>query len=515
MQNYYLTTPIYYVNAAPHIGHAYTSISVDVLNRYLKQKSFLEGGRYETFFLTGTDEHGQKIQEAAAKAGEEPIIFCNQVSEKFKRLDSDLEIEYDYFIRTTDSKHKTGVAHFWRKLEENGWIYKDFYKGFYSVRDEAYYAESELINGRAPTGAEVEFRQEESYFFKLSKFSDILMNLYNEIPSLVFPKSRLNEVKSFVSLGLIDLSISRTNFSWGIPVPTNENHVIYVWLDALTNYLTALGYGSENMDKYKDFWENGIKRHFVGKDILRFHAVFWPAFLIAEKYKENEIDMQEVLEFFKDFTVVSHGWWENEGVKMSKSLGNAIDPYDLIEKFGVDRVRYFLMRDIPFGGDGDFSEERFIQTTNSDLANNIGNLTQRVMTFIYANCDAKIPPFNPSIDNGNFKFEENYEEKFDKHMKEFEFHKAIEVILSMARFANEYIDKKAPWTLKKEGKIDEMKNCLHVLALQIFKIFKLLYPIMPSAATKGISMFNKDIFDIENPKEGDSIKKPEIIFIRL
>jgi methionyl-tRNA synthetase len=480
---YYITTPIYYVNDAPHIGHAYTSIVADFYARKMRETS-------EVFFLTGTDEHGQKIEKSAKLKGKSPQQFCDEVSSKFKKMTEDFEISNDDFIRTTEQRHIKGVQEFWHKLEQNGWIYKGKYEGWYAIRDEAFYNEEELINGKAPTGAEVEWQSEESYFFKLSAFTEILLEIY-KTESFVFPTSRLNEVKSFVESGLKDLSISRTSFNWGIKVPNDEEHIIYVWLDALINYVTAL-----EGDLLNKFWQGeGKKIHFIGKDILRFHAIFWPAFLIAEKYKIGEINTSEILNFFKKFTIVSHGWWKNEGEKMSKSLGNAINPYDLTAKFGLDKVRYFMLRSLPFGGDGDFSEKQFIEITNADLANNIGNLTQRVMSFIYNNCNGVIPPYS-----GSYKPKWDTIKEFKTKIENFNFSGAIEEILTLARKCNEIVDKSAPWVLKKEGRIEEMQNILFELAQDIYTIYTMLSPIMPTSALKGIA-----IFAGKEPKSGNKI----------
>ena len=586
---YCITTPIYYVNDAPHIGHAYTSVASDVLARNFRLKG-------EVFFLTGTDEHGQKIEKAALLKGIEPLEFCDEVSQKFKALSLDFNLSNNDFIRTTEERHKSGVLKFWEKLEANNWIYKGFYKGWYAIRDEAFYSEDELIDGKAPTGAEVVWQEEESYFFRLSEFTDLLTLLYTEIPSMIFPSSRLNEVKAFVSSGLKDLSISRTSFKWGISCPSNEKHVIYVWLDALTNYITALGY--PNGANYQTFWGNNWTNlenhaeimHIIGKDILRFHAVFWPAFLIAERYTLAEVQnclqanisggnksdsttsppffspsgltestgfrppnsksiLHEIKNFFSHFKVVSHGWWKNNGEKMSKSLGNAINPYDLINKFGLDKVRYFFLREVPFGGDGDFNEERFISITNADLANNIGNLTQRVMSFIYANCNGKIPQYSTfkalhseeSIHsdnlNGGQHFIQETQSKQQVEFENFNFSKAIDIILDFARKGNEIIDKSAPWKLKKEERFEEMNDVLYLLAMKILAIYKMLAPIVPESAIKGLKIFDGEnkfptIAEIlkMGKKEQDLIlenllklevkpealiNKPEIIFARI
>lgn len=494
---YYLTTPIYYVNDAPHIGHAYTSVITDILARRARLY-------HQTYFLTGTDEHGQKIEKTARAKGMQPIDFCNEISKRFYLLTKDFNLSNDDFIRTTEERHKERVKIFWNKLMENGWIYKGNYSGFYSIRDEAFYTESELVAGKAPTGAEVEWHEEESYFFRLSACEEILTKLYNLFPDIVYPASRLNEVKSFLANGLSDLSISRESFKWGIPVPKDERHVIYVWLDALTNYISALSY--PDGEKYHDYWlnENNKKVHVIGKDILRFHAVFWPAFLIAEKYMANNINENEVLRFFENFTVVTHGWWKNEGVKISKSLGNTINPYDLVSKFTLDKVRYFFVKSIPFGEDGDFNEKNFIELTNADLANNIGNLAHRVLTFIYNNCSGKI-----SSKSINVPWR-NYEADFDSFLFKFEFNKAMEVVMEFGRKCNEFMDKNAPWLLQKEGRLEEMNHCLHVLAIAIFRIYKMLECVMPQTCSIALAIFNNKL-----PENGDVINLPSPLFNRI
>ena len=367
MENKYFTTPIYYVNDKPHIGHAYTSISVDVLKRFYKLRG------YGSYFLTGTDEHGQKVEKAALDKGVDPKKFTDQVSENFRALSDILNLDNDDFIRTTEDRHIKSVQNLWNRLLENDEIYLSKYSGWYSVRDEAFVAENEITEKDGKKfnsfGSELTWVEEESYFFRLSKWQDRLLELYDSIPNFVHPKSRLNEVKSFVSGGLKDLSISRTTFKWGIDVPNDDKHIMYVWLDALTNYISALGFPDQENEKYKNFWP-GI--HVVGKDILRFHAVYWPAFLMAAGLKPPK-------------QIVAHGWWTNEGEKISKSLGNVIDPIELIRVYGLDQVRYFLMREVPFGNDGDFSKDAMINRINGDLSNNFGNLMQRVLSFIFKN----------------------------------------------------------------------------------------------------------------------------------
>ena len=372
MENKYFTTPIYYVNDKPHIGHAYTSISVDVLKRFYKLRG------YGSYFLTGTDEHGQKVEKAALDKGVDPKKFTDQVSENFRALSYILKLDNDDFIRTTEDRHIKSVQNLWNRLLENDEIYLSKYSGWYSVRDEAFVAENEITEKDGKKfnsfGSELTWVEEESYFFRLSKWQDRLLELYDSIPNFVHPKSRLNEVKSFVSGGLKDLSISRTTFKWGIDVPNDDKHIMYVWLDALTNYISALGFPDQENEKYKDFWP-GI--HVVGKDILRFHAVYWPAFLMAAGLEPPK-------------QIVAHGWWTNEGEKISKSLGNVIDPIELINVYGLDQIRYFLMREVPFGNDGDFSKDAMINRINGDLSNNFGNLMQRVLSFIFKNSNQKL-----------------------------------------------------------------------------------------------------------------------------
>ncbi len=363
-KNFYITTPIYYVNDSPHIGHAYTTIACDVMARFKR----LDG--YNVKFLTGTDEHGQKVDKAAALAGIDPQAFTDEVSLRFRNLvnsgENLLNISNDDFIRTTQSRHKLAAQALWQLMLDRGHIYLDNYEGWYSVRDEAYYQEAELEekNGKklAPSGAEVEWVKEESYFFNLSQWQKPLCDFYEANPNFVVPESRYNEVKNFVRGGkelnlgaLKDLSISRTTFNWGIPVPGNPKHVMYVWIDALTNYLTAIGFPDVNSDEFKKFWTPGENSpiHVVGKDIIRFHAVYWPAFLMAANLPLPA-------------KIVAHGWWTIEGEKMSKSVGNVVAPKDLITEFGLDQTRYFLMREVPFGNDGNFSKAAMAERLNSD-----------------------------------------------------------------------------------------------------------------------------------------------------
>ena len=522
MKPFYITTPIYYVNDKPHIGHAYASLACDVMARFKR----LSGE--EAFFLTGTDEHGQKIEKSAEKAGMSPQAFCDMNAAHFKDLTKAMNFSNNDFIRTTEPRHKKGAQHFWKTIEKH--IYLDKYAGWYAVRDEAYYQEDELKklhpaeNGKtawaedlekgdtekaragkiklfAPaTGAEVEWVEEESYFFKLSEFTKPLLEFYEKNPGFIQPESRFNEVKRFVETGLKDLSISRTTFKWGIPVPGDEKHVMYVWLDALTNYLTAIGY--PNMDNH---WPADI--HVIGKDILRFHAVFWPAFLMAANLPLPK-------------KIVATGWWTNEGQKISKSLGNVIDPLALISEFGLDQTRYFLMREIPFGNDGNFSRDRLITVINSELANTIGNLCQRTLGFINKNCGGVIPDGVILQHSGLPGALNAYNLQFDHQ----QFHSALALINTLATIGNQYIDEQAPWTLKKID-IKKMNQVLYDLVEAIRKIGIFLQPFMPQSAAKiligvGYSeeIANKGIpfSELEKPlKPGTPLPAPTPVFPRF
>lgn len=514
---FYVTTPIYYVNDKPHIGHVYTTLACDVLARFKR----LDG--YPTYFLTGTDEHGQKVEKSAAKKGIDPQTFTDQVSQTFRSLVHDPLVEdggenkinfsNNDFIRTTEARHKKGAQAFWKLLEDNGYIYLDKYSGWYSVRDEAYYQESELVDGKAPTGAEVEWVEEESYFFKLSAFEDKLLELYKSDVEFIYPESRRNEVISFVKGGLKDLSISRTTFKWGVPVPGNDKHIMYVWLDALTNYITALGYPDASAPLYQTFWP-GI--HVVGKDILRFHAVYWPAFLMAANLPVPK-------------KIIAHGWWTNEGQKISKSIGNVIDPLELIEEFGLDQVRYFLMREVPFGNDGNYSRSSMINRINAELSNNIGNLVQRTLSMIQKNCNGCVP--ESELTDADYALLE--EAHITKHQDDIEqligrskLHKVIEDILEIASAANEYIDIQAPWTLKKTDPA-RMETVLYTLAETIRCIGIMLQPFIPEAAGKILTQVgytDQDVADgipFEQLKPdyalqaGGILPKPQGVFPRF
>ena len=496
--NYYITTPIYYVNDKPHLGHAYTSVACDAIARFMR----LDG--MEVKFLTGTDEHGQKVEKSAAAAGVPPQAFVDEVSEHFRDMAKTLNLTNDDFIRTTEPRHKARAQELWKQLEASGDIYLGGYEGWYSVRDEAFYAESELVNGKAPTGADVEWVKEPSYFFKLSAYGDKLLKFYEENPDFILPESRRNEVISFVKGGLHDLSISRTTFQWGIPVPGDEKHIMYVWLDALTNYVTAAD----------GFWPADL--HMVGKDILRFHAVYWPAFLMSAKMELPK-------------RVFAHGWWTIEGEKMSKSLGNVVSPTHLVEKYGLDQTRYFLLREVPFGSDGNFSRQSMFERINADLANNIGNLAQRTLSMIAKNAGEKTPTPQAELQPQDAALMElvrltavDGASRAREQMQRCKFGEVIGAILEMARTANEYIDKEAPWTLKKTDPA-RMGTVLYYLAESIRCIAIMLQPFTPDASAKLLDQLavpeNERLFKHLTAefalKPGTALPKPEGVFPRL
>jgi len=474
MKPFFITTPIYYVNDKPHIGHAYTTIACDIIARYNK----LIGN--DVFFLTGTDEHGQKVEKAAIQSSLEPKDFVDKMSKNFKDLVPFLNCEINEFIRTTSDKHIKASQSLWKKLFDNKQIYLSNYEGWYSVRDEAFYTENELIKNNedkfiAPSGANVEWVKEESYFFKLSNWQEKLLNFYYKYPNSIKPKSRYNEVIKFISSGLKDLSISRTTFNWGVPVPNNDKHVMYVWIDALCNYLTSIGYPNEESINFKKFWPG---MHIVGKDILRFHAVYWPAFLMAA-------DLQPPTRIF------AHGWWTNSGKKISKSIGNIIDPYEIISEYGLDQIRFFLFREVPFGNDGDFSKEAISKRVNADLSNNLGNLVQRVCSFIKKNCNSII--LNTSnydeADNNLINLSIDIFDKYKFHMNEQKIDKSLKEIFELLTATNIYFDKQAPWDLKKIN-LDRMNTVLFVSIEIIRRSTILLYPIIPESCEKIFNIIN-------------------------
>ena len=502
---YYITTPIYYVNDAPHIGHAYTTLACDVLARFMR----LDGRKVK--FLTGTDEHGQKVEKSAQAAGMDPKAFTDKVSQNFRDLAQAMNFSNDDFIRTTEERHIRSCQALWRKLVERGQIYLGSYAGWYAVRDEAFYGEDELTTGpdgkkRAPSGAEVEWVEEPSYFFRLSAWQQPLLEFYEKNPSFIAPESRRNEVLSFVRGGLNDLSVSRTTFKWGVPVPGDPAHIMYVWLDALTNYITAAGYPDTESESYRTFWPADL--HMVGKDILRFHAIYWPAFLMAAGLEPPR-------------RVFAHGWWTNEGQKISKSLGNVIDPVQLLEKYGLDPVRYFLLREVPFGNDGDFSHQAMVHRMNGDLANDFGNLAQRVLSMINKNCGAQVPKpgaFAPA-DDRLLAAADGLRERLRDELGVQAFNRALEAIWQVVGDANRYVDEQAPWALRKTDP-ERMATVLYVLAETVRILALVTQPFMPGACAKlldqlGVAADQRSFTALEQRlAPGTKLPKPEGVFPR-
>ncbi len=503
---YYLTTPIYYVNDVPHIGHAYTSLACDVLARFKR----LQGCR--VLFLTGTDEHGQKVEKAAETDGVPPQEFVDRMAAAFADLSGVMDFSNDDFIRTTQSRHKHAVQTLWKALEEAGEIYLDTYAGWYAVRDEAFYAENELIEGEggrkaAPTGAEVEWVEEPSYFFRLSAWQDRLLEFYERNPEFIGPDTRRNEVVSFVRGGLRDLSVSRTTFRWGIPVPNNDDHIMYVWLDALTNYATAAGYPDKDSERFRDFWPADL--HMVGKDIIRFHAVYWPAFLMAAGVDPPK-------------RVFAHGWWTNEGKKISKSDGNVIDPLQLVDTYGLDPIRYFLMREVPFGNDGDFSHRAVVHRMNGDLANDLGNLCQRILSMIARNCDGAVPEPGPFTveDEALMKSAADLPTEITRDIERQMFHTALTTIWRVVGDANRYTDAQAPWVLRKSNP-ERMATVLYTLAEAIRCIGLVVQPFMPASAAQILDLLTVEAgardFDATETQlaPGTALPKPKPVFPRF
>ena len=506
-KNFFITTPIYYPSAKPHMGHAYSSIVSDVIARFKR----LDGFNVE--FLTGTDEHGLKIQRAAEDKGVDPKKFCDEISETFRNLSNTLNLSNTDFIRTTESRHIKSVQNLWKVLQDNDEIYLSKYSGWYSVSDEAFYGEDEIKkeNGIyicSNSGSKVEWVEEESYFFKLSKWEKKLLKFYDENPNFILPNSRKNEVVNFVKSGLRDLSISRKSFSWGIKVPNNDNHIIYVWLDALTNYISALNYPNIKNTKYKNFWPADV--HMIGKDILRFHAVYWPAFLLAADLPPPK-------------RVYGHGWILSGEEKMSKSKGNILDPIEIIEKYGLDPLRYYLIKEVSFGNDGNISQDKLENCINSDLANNYGNLCQRVISFNEKNCALLIP------EKDNFEKEDLIIlNKIGDNIKSLrlnidkqELNSYVNFIVDCLFDANKYFNDQEPW--KKKSDTKRLNTIVYVSLEVIRKISILLNPIIPETTLKVLKIFNlkqndlkfDSIKDHENLKPNNKIKKIDILFKKI
>ncbi len=463
---FYITTPIYYVNDIPHIGHAYTTVACDAMARWNRMK----GKR--VFFLTGTDEHGEKIQKTAAQKGLAPRQLADQVVTNFQALTPALTISNTGFIRTTEPRHYAAVHDLFRKSLANGDIYLGEYEGWYCVPDEAYWTDLQVEDGKCPTcGRPVERRKEPSYFFRLSKYQDRLLKFYEEHPRFIRPESRRNEVIAFVEGGLNDLSVSRESLSWGIPVPDAPGHVIYVWYDALTNYLTGLGYPAKTPE-IEAFWPADL--HMVGKDILRFHAVYWPAFLMSAGLPVPK-------------GVFAHGWWTVEGQKMSKSLGNVVDPFDMVKKYGADAFRYFLLREVSFGLDGDFSEKELVKRANSELADKLGNLLNRTLGMLgkYFGGAVPAPEGEDAADEALIRCAGETLAAVDRAMDDVAFHKALAAVIELVTKANEYVQAMQPWALAKDpGKRARLGTVLYN-ALEAARISALLMaPFTPTASQK-------------------------------
>ena len=506
-KSFYITTPIYYPSAKPHMGHAYSSIIADFFARFKKIDGF------DVQFLTGTDEHGLKIQRSAEKQNIEPLEFCNQISKTFRDLSQTLNLTNTDFIRTTEERHKKTVQHLWKELEKNDDIYLSKYSGWYSVSDEAFYNEDEIetidgVKRSIISKSSVEWIEEESYFFRLSKWEKPLLEYYEAHPNFIAPESRKNEVISFVKSGLKDLSVSRKSFSWGIKVPNNNDHVIYVWLDALTNYISALNYPNTNDELFKNFWPASI--HLIGKDILRFHAVYWPAFLLAAKI---ELPLR----------VYGHGWILSGDEKMSKSKGNILDPIEIINQYGLDPLRYYLIKEVSFGNDGNISQERLEDCINSDLANNFGNLCQRVTTFAIKNCDGKIPSEIKFQDDDLLilnKFKNNLD-NIRSEIDDQNINFYIDYIVNSLFEANKYFNDQEPW--KKKDDLTRLNTIVYTTLEIVRKISFLLYPIIPESSLKALKIFDIEenkiklntITDNEYLTKGNNLNKIDILFKKI
>lgn len=504
-KKYYITTPIYYPSAEFHIGHCYTTIIADAISRYKR----LTG--YEVFFQTGSDEHGEKIEKKAHEAGVTPKEYVDKIIENAKDLWKSLGISYDYFIRTTDKTHEAAVQKIFKKLYENGDIYKGSYEGLYCVPCESFWTESQLVDGKCPDcGREVKLVSEEAYFFKLSKYQDRLVKYYDENPEFILPLSRKNEMlNNFIKPGLEDLCVSRTSFKWGIPVDFDPDHVVYVWIDALSNYITSLGYPDENSELFTKFWPADL--HLVGKEIVRFHVIIWPCLLMA-------------LNLPLPKQVFGHGWLIINGGKISKSLGNYKDPREYIKDYGVDAVRYYALREVPFGNDGVFSEEALINRTNTDLANNLGNLVNRTISMAHKYFDGVLPdnktkePLDEELITSTLNLKDIVETK----MNELKVNEAIDEIMEVLKKCNKYIDETTPWILAKdETKRTRLSTVLYNLLESIRICTILLSPFIPSTCEKIFNQLNTDQTSYESISKfgylnlNQKLNNPEILFNRI
>ncbi len=504
-KNFYITTPIYYPSARPHMGHAYSSITADFFARFKK----IDG--YKVYFLTGTDEHGLKIQRAAEKQNKDPKSFCDEISKTFEDLTKTLNLSNTDFIRTTENRHKKSVQYLWNKLKNNKQIYLSKYSGWYSVSDEAFYNEDEVEEKddkkiAKSSGSVVEWVEEESFFFKLSEWEKPLLDFYEKNKNFILPESRRNEVISFVKSGLKDLSVSRKTFSWGIKVPNDDKHVVYVWLDALTNYLSSLKYPDETNDLYKTFWPADL--HIIGKDILRFHAIYWPAFLLAAN-----IDPPK--------RVYGHGWILSGDEKMSKSKGNILDPLEIISTYGLDSLRYYLLKEVSFGNDGNISEEKLENCINSDLANNFGNLCQRVLSFAEKNCSSSIPKHVFNNDDLVILNSMTDLDKIRSFINKQDINQYMNFIVDRLFASNKYFNDQEPWK-KKDNKI-RLYTIVYTAIELIRKITILLYPVIPQTSVKVLNTFNIEENEInfsslqqnEILKENNKLNKLDILFKKI
>ena len=500
MEKYYITTPIYYPSANFHIGHCYCTIVSDAIARYKRMKG------YDVYFQTGTDEHGQKIQKKAEEAGKTPKQYVDEIVADAKDLWKTLNISYDRFIRTTDQDHIECVQKIFKKLYDQGDIYKGEYKGLYCTPCESFWTESQLVDGKCPDcGRDVHEVSEEAYFFKLSKYQDRLVKYYDEHPDFIEPISRKNEMlNNFIKPGLEDLCVSRTSFDWGIPVTFDDKHVVYVWLDALTNYISSLGYLSDDDSKFKKYWPADI--HIVGKEIVRFHTIIWPIILMA-------LDLEIPKKVF------GHGWLIVNGGKISKSLGNYKDPREYINSYGVDAVRYFALREVPFGSDGNFSEDSLISRINGDLANILGNLVQRTISMGHKYFDGNIENkgYEDEISKNFINSINSLESIVDEKMDKLEISSALEEIFNVLRASNKYIDDTTPWILAKDESLsDQLQTVLYNLLESIRVCANMLKPYLPETSEKILKQINSDddrLLFINNNKY--ELNEPEILFKRI
>uniref|UniRef100_A0A7C4RWV5 Methionine--tRNA ligase n=1 Tax=Fervidobacterium thailandense TaxID=1008305 RepID=A0A7C4RWV5_9BACT len=506
-KSFYITTPIYYVNAEPHIGSSYTTIIGDIIARYKR----LLG--YEVFYLTGTDEHGQKIAQAAKEKGVEPQQLCDELAEKFKELWKDLQITNDYFIRTTDDYHIKTVQYFVKKMMENGDIYKGVYEGWYCVPCETYWNEDELEHDEHGKNLcpsckrEVQLLKEENYFFRLSKYTEPLLRHFRENPDFVEPDFRRNEMIKILESGLKDLSITRTTLKWGIPMPDDPEHVIYVWVDALINYISAIGYPYDE-ERFKKWWPADV--HLIGKEINRFHSIIWPAMLMSVGLPLPK-------------KIYAHGWLTVNGQKISKSLGNAIDPREYVKKYGNDVVRYYLVRDIVFGKDGDFSEENLVKRLNSDLANDYGNLLHRTLAIVQKQFSSHMPEYGPfeEIDRRLMEEYENVKKEYLNLMDSYKLTEALEKLWGFIATLNKYFDETKPWILAKEGKMERLGTVLRLVSECILKVATLVSPVMPNTSAEiyrrlGLeATFSKEHLDGWDKLKGRIIMHGDPLFKKI